>query len=163
MAVDRIQSEKPQEGKALVDYEEKLYPDHKAREGEKALFLIHSVPYEGSVAGINMLTAIRTKSKGYKVTVLFYGPASGIPVYRGWPNVGDDGYGAGIQLYPNLVKRMLSEGIDVLACRFSAAALLGQNESSFIEGVTPIHPTDILDIVIEHHRDGAMMFSTWTM
>lgn len=101
-----------------------------------------------------MLTAIRTKKKGYETTVLFYGPASGIPVYRGWPNVGDDGYGAGIQLYPNLVNRMLSEGINVLACRFSAAALLGQNESSFLEGVVPIHPTDILDIVIEHHRAG---------
>jgi uncharacterized repeat protein (TIGR04044 family) len=110
-----------------------------------------------------MLTAIRTKKKGYETTVLFYGPASGIPVYRGWPNVGDDGYGAGIQLYPNLVNRMLSEGIKVLACRFSAAALLGQNESSFLEGVIPIHPTDILDIVIEHHRAGAMMFSTWTV
>jgi len=163
MAVDRVKSDRPQEGKALVDYEEKLYPDHKAREGEKALFLIHSVPYEGSVAGINMLTAIRTKNKGYKVTVLFYGPGSGIPVYRGWPNVGDDGYGAGLQLYPNLVNRMLSEGITVLACRFSAAALLGLNEANFIEGVVPIHPTDILDIVIEHHRDGAMMFSVWTV
>ena len=163
MAVDRVQSERPQEGKALVDYEEKLFPDHQANEGEKALFLIHSVPYEGSVAGINMLTAIRAKRKGYDVSVLFYGPASGIPVYRGWPNVGDNGYGAGIQLYPNLVGRLLSEGITVYACRFSAAALLGQNESSFIEGVTPIHPTDILDIVIEHHRAGAMMFSTWTV
>jgi len=163
MAADRVKSERPQAGQALVDYEEKLYPDHKAKEGEKALFLIHSVPYEGSVAGINMLTAIRTKSKGYKTTVLFYGPASGIPVYRGWPTVGEDGYGAGIQLYPNLVNRMLGEGIDVLACRFSAAALLGQNEANFIEGVRPIHPTDILDIVIEHHRAGAMMFSTWTM
>jgi uncharacterized repeat protein (TIGR04044 family) len=163
MAVNRVKADRPEKGKALVNYEEKLYPDHKAKPGEKALFLIHSVPYEGSVAGINMLTAIRTKKKGYETTVLFYGPASGIPVYRGWPNVGDDGYGAGIQLYPNLVNRMLSEGLSVLACRFSAAALLGQNESNFIEGVVPIHPTDILDIVIEHHRAGAMIFSTWTV
>ncbi|MEQ9619500.1 MAG: MSMEG_0572 family nitrogen starvation response protein [Deltaproteobacteria bacterium] len=163
MSVDRVKADRPEAGKALVNYEEKLFPDHQAKEGEKALFLIHSVPYEGSVAGINMLTAIRAKRKGYGVTVLFYGPASGIPVYRGWPNVGDDGYGAGIQLYPNLVNRLLSEGITVYACRFSAAALLGQNESNFIEGVTPIHPTDILDIVIEHHRAGAMMFSTWTV
>ncbi len=163
MAVNRVKADRPEKGKALVNYEEKLYPDHKAKPGEKALFLIHSVPHEGSVAGINMLTAIRTKKKGYETTVLFYGPASGIPVYRGWPNVGDDGYGAGIQLYPNLVNRMLSEGINVLACRFSAAALLGQNVSSFIEGVTPIHPTDILDIVIEHHRAGALIFSTWTV
>jgi len=163
MAVNRVKADRPEKGKALVNYEEKLYPDHMAKPGEKALFLIHSVPYEGSVAGINMLTAIRTKKKGYETTVLFYGPASGIPVYRGWPNVGDDGYGAGIQLYPNLVNRMMSEGIKVLACRFSAAALLGQNESNFLEGVIPIHPTDILDIVIEHHRAGAMMFSTWTV
>lgn len=163
MAVDRVKADRPENGKALVNYEEKLFPDHQANEGEKALFLIHSVPYEGSVAGINMLTAIRTKRKGYDTKVLFYGPASAIPAYRGWPNVGDDGYGAGIQLYPNLVNRMLEEGITVYACRFSAAALLGMNESNFIEGVVPIHPTDILDIVIEHHRAGAMMFNTWTM
>ena len=77
--------------------------------------------------------------------------------------VGDDGYGAGLQLYPNLVNKLISEGITVYACRFSLAALLGMNESSFLEGVIPIHPTDILDIVIEHHRAGAMMFSTWTV
>ena len=163
MAVDMVKAERPENGKALVNYEEKLFPDHKAKEGEKALFLIHSVPYEGSVAGINMLTAIRTKRKGYDVKVLFYGPASAIPVYRGWPNVGDDGYGAGLQLYPNLVNKMLGEGITVYACRFSAAALLGLHESCFIEGVIPIHPTDILDIVIEHHRAGAMIFSVWTV
>ena len=163
MAVDRIKGEKPTKGKALVDYEEKVFPDHKAKAGEKALFLIHSVPYEGSVAGINMLTAIRCKKKGYDVSVLFYGPASGIPVYRGWPNVGDDGYGAGIQLYPNLVARLINEGITVYACRFSAASLCGLREDDFLEGVRPIHPTDILDIVIEHHRAGAMLFSTWTV
>lgn len=163
MAVDRVKAERPEDGKALVNHEEKLFPDHKAKEGEQALFLIHSVPYEGSVAGINMLTAIRTKRKGYDTKVLFYGPGSGIPVYRGWPNVGDDGYGAGLQLYPNLVNKMLGEGITVYVCRFSAAALLGLNESNFIEGVIPIHPTDILDIVIEHHRAGAMIFSVWTV
>ncbi|MCZ6638972.1 MAG: hypothetical protein O6830_03300, partial [Candidatus Dadabacteria bacterium] len=69
MAVDMVKAERPENGKALVNYEEKLFPDHKAKEGEKALFLIHSVPYEGSVAGINMLTAIRTKRKGYDVKV----------------------------------------------------------------------------------------------
>jgi len=55
MAVDRVKADRPENGKALVNYEEKLFPDHKAKEGEKALFLIHSVPYEGSVAGINIL------------------------------------------------------------------------------------------------------------
>lgn len=47
MAVDRVKADRPEKGKALVNYEEKLYPDHKAKPGEKALFLIHSVPYEG--------------------------------------------------------------------------------------------------------------------
>jgi len=163
MAVERVKGERPEKGKAIVNYEEKVFPDHKAKEGEKALFLVHTVPYEGSVAGINMLTAIRCKKKGYDTSVLFYGPASAIPVYRGWPNIGDDGYGAGIQLYPNLVQRMLSEGITVYACRFSAACLIGVREEDMLEGVRPIHPTDILDIVIEHHRAGGMIFSTWTV
>jgi len=163
MAVNMVKGERPQVGEALVNHEEKLFPDHKAKEGEKALFLIHSVPYEGSVAGINMLTAIRCQRKGYDVSVLFYGPASGIPVYRGFPNVGDDVYGAGIQLYPNLVSKLMSEGITVYCCRFSAASLCGVRETDFLEGVKGIHPTDILDIVIEHHRAGAMLFSTWTV
>ncbi|MGH7908667.1 MAG: MSMEG_0572/Sll0783 family nitrogen starvation response protein, partial [Thermodesulfobacteriota bacterium] len=82
---------------------------------------------------------------------------------RGWPNIGDDGYGAGIQLYPNLVEKMLKEGVKVYACRFSAACLIGVREEDMLEGVKPIHPTDILDITIEHARAGAMIFSTWTV
>jgi uncharacterized repeat protein (TIGR04044 family) len=163
MAVDRVKGERPQKGKAIVNHEEKVFPDYKANPGEKALFLVHTVPYEGSVAGINMLTAIRAKRKGYDVSVVFYGPASAIPVYRGFPNIGDDVYGAGIQLYPNLVAKMLSEGVKVYACRFSAASLLGVREEDMLEGVIPIHPTDILDVTIEHARAGAMIFSTWTV
>ncbi len=41
MAVDRVKADRPQKGKALVNYEEKLYADHQAKPGEKALFLIH--------------------------------------------------------------------------------------------------------------------------
>ncbi len=163
MAVNRVKGEKPKKGQSLVDNEEKVFPDYKANPGERALFLVHTVPYEGSVAGINMLTAIRAQRKGYDVSVVFYGPASAIPVYRGWPNVGDDAYGAGIQLYPNLVQKMLSEGIKVYACRFSAACLVGVREDDFVEGVKGLHPTDILDITIEHARAGAMIFSAWTV
>ncbi|MGQ0794512.1 MAG: MSMEG_0572/Sll0783 family nitrogen starvation response protein [Deltaproteobacteria bacterium] len=163
MAVNRVQGERPTKGKAIVNYEEKVFPDYKANPGERALFLLHTVPYEGSVAGINMLTAIRAKRKGYDVSVVFYGPASAIPVYRGWPNVGDDQYGAGIQLYPTLVGKMLSEGIKVYACRFSAACLLGVREEDMLEGVIPLHPTDILDITIEHQRAGALISSAWTV
>src|SRR3989304_6301423 len=107
MAVNRAKGDKPQKGQAIGNYEEKGFPDYKANPGERALFLVHTVPYEGSVAGINMLTAIRAQRKGYDVSVVFYGPASAIPVYRGWPNHGDDGYGAGIPLYPNLVGHRL--------------------------------------------------------
>ncbi len=159
----RVKVPPPNKGDAIVDYEEKVFPDHKANPGDKALFLIHTVPYEGSVGGINLLTALRCKRKGYDVSIVFYGPGSSIPVYRGWPKIGEDGYGAGIQLLSNLVEKLIAEGIKVYACRFSASALQGHREDDFIKGVRMIHPTDILDIVIEHHRAGAMLFSTWTV
>ena len=41
MAVDMVKAERPENGKALVNYEEKLFPDHKANEGEQALYLLY--------------------------------------------------------------------------------------------------------------------------
>src|SRR3972149_9792295 len=107
MAVNRVKGDKPQKGQAIVNYEEKVFPDYKANPGERALFLVHTVPYEGSVAGINMLTAIRAQRKGYDVSVVFYGPASGIPVYRGWAKIWDDGYGVGVSAYSNIFQKKL--------------------------------------------------------
>ena len=54
---------------------------------------MHTVPYEGSVGLVNLLTATRLVRKGFDVTVVLYGPgvlmASGT---RGWPAVGDRGH-----------------------------------------------------------------------
>ena len=159
----RVTVQPAQKGEAIVDYEEKVFPEYEAKPGERALFLIHTVPYEGSVGAVNLLTAMRTKRKGYDVSIIFYGPGSSIPVYRGWPKIGEDGYGIGIQGLPNLVERLIAQGVKIYACRFSASALQGHREDDFIAGVKLIHPTDILDLVIEHHRAGALIFNTWTV
>ena len=44
-------------GDAIVDYEDKVFEDIQAEPGEKAYILMHTVPFEGSVGLINMLTA----------------------------------------------------------------------------------------------------------
>jgi hypothetical protein len=79
----------PAEGETLFDAEEKVFPDIKANPGEKAFVFIHSVPYEGSVALVNLLTSTRLVRKGFDVNIVLYGPgvllASGT---RGYPSVG---------------------------------------------------------------------------
>ena len=37
------------EGDEIVNIQEKLFPDYKANPGDKALVLMHTVPFEGSV------------------------------------------------------------------------------------------------------------------
>ena len=47
----------PKEGDILFNVEEKVFPDHKAEPGDKAYVFMHTVPFEGSVGLVNMLTA----------------------------------------------------------------------------------------------------------
>ena len=54
-----VSMERPADGEFLFDTEEKVFEDIKANEGEKAFVFIHTVPYEGSVALVNLLTATR--------------------------------------------------------------------------------------------------------
>ena len=44
-----------QKGDFLVDYEEKVFEDVKAKPGEKALVTFHTVAFEGSIGLVNML------------------------------------------------------------------------------------------------------------
>src|SRR4051794_38789227 len=73
-------------GTELFDVQEKLFPDIKAEEGESAYTFMHTVPYEGSVGLVNLLTTTRLVRKGFKTNLILYGPgvlmASGT---RGFP------------------------------------------------------------------------------
>ena len=46
-------------GTELFDVSEKIFPDVKAEEGESAYTFMHTVPYEGSVGLVNLLTTTR--------------------------------------------------------------------------------------------------------
>ncbi|HEU5323853.1 MAG TPA: hypothetical protein VFX28_23825, partial [Methylomirabilota bacterium] len=59
---------KPEAGQELYDVAEKVFPDVKAEEGEEAYIFMHTVPYEGSVGLVNLLTATRLGRKGFKVS-----------------------------------------------------------------------------------------------
>ena len=42
-------------------------------------------------------------------------------------------------------------------------ALYGHGEGSLIEGIRPISPLDVLDIVLLHRKAGAFILDTWTL
>jgi hypothetical protein len=55
-----------QKGDYLVDYEQKVFEDVKAKPGEKALVTFHTVAFEGSIGFVNMLQATRLMRKGFE-------------------------------------------------------------------------------------------------
>jgi hypothetical protein len=57
--VAKIEGMKPEAGQELYDVSEKVFPDLKAEPGEEAWIFMHTVPYEGSVGLVNLLTATR--------------------------------------------------------------------------------------------------------
>ncbi len=150
-------------GDEIIEHGPKIYDDIKANPGEKALICMHTVPFEGSVGLINMLTATRLVRKGFDVTFLLYGPgvlmASNT---RGFPKVGDEGFAGNLAINKQL-KIIMEEGGKVVACRFAMAALYGMRETDLIPGVQGIHPLDILDCILTHQRAGALILSTWTV
>src|SRR6478735_12787233 len=79
-------------GDALVDYEEKVFEDVKAKAGEKALVTFHTVAFEGSIGFVNLLQATRLLRKGYETSVLLYGPGVTLGVQRGFPKIGDEAF-----------------------------------------------------------------------
>ena len=150
------------DGDYFVDYEEKLFEDVQANEGEKALVTFHTVAFEGSIGLVNMLQATRLQRKGYETSILLYGPGVTLGVQRGFPTLGDEAF-PGHQNYANQLTKFMSEGGKVYACRFALQALYGHGEPSLLEGVTPISPLDVLDIKLLHTRDNAFIIDTWTM
>jgi uncharacterized repeat protein (TIGR04044 family) len=156
-------SPQKEEGQVLYNVEEKLFEDIKANPGEKAYVFIHTVPYEGSVALVNLLTATRLRRKGFDVHIVLYGPgvllASGT---RGFPAVGQEAFPGHLAIN-NQIKTLIKEGANIYACRFAMGALYGYREDDLIEGVKPFHPLDVLDSALTAWREGAFQINTWTV
>src|SRR5215475_8194560 len=149
-------------GDYLVDDEEKVFEDVKAAPGEKALVTFHTVAFEGSIGLVNLLQATRLLRKGFETSVLLYGPGVTMGVQRGFPKLGDEAFPGHMAMNSQLIKYM-KEGGKAYACRFALQALYGHGESALIEGVRPINPLDVLDLVLLHRRDNAFILDTWTL
>jgi uncharacterized repeat protein (TIGR04044 family) len=150
------------DGDYLVDYEEKVFEDVKAEAGEKALVTFHTVAFEGSISIVNTLTATRLLRKGYETSILLYGPGVTMGFQRGFPTLGDEAFPGHLFVNQRLAKFM-EEGGKIYGCRFSTQALYGQTEKAFIEGITPINPLDVLDVILLHKRDDAVIIDSWTV
>jgi uncharacterized repeat protein (TIGR04044 family) len=151
-----------QKGDFLVDYEEKVFEDVKAEPGEKALVTFHTVAFEGSIGFVNLLQATRLQRKGFETSILLYGPGVTLGVKRGFPKLGDSAF-PGHQNFNEQITKFIAEGGKVYACRFALQALYGHGEGALIEGVRPINPLDVLDIVLLHRKQGAFILDTWTL
>jgi uncharacterized repeat protein (TIGR04044 family) len=160
---EKVETPKALEGQYLYNTEEKVFEDIKAKPDDKAYVFIHTVPYEGSVALVNLLTATRLRRKGFDVNVVLYGPgvllASGT---RGYPAVGQEAFPGHLAIN-NQIKTLLNEGAHIFACRFAMGALYGFREDDLIEGVTPFNPLDVLDAALTAWRQGAFQLNTWTV
>jgi len=161
--VAQIVGERVNKGDAIVDYEDKVFDDIHAEQGEKAYIFMHTVPFEGSVGLVNMLTATRIRRKGFDTSIVLFGPGSLMAsATRGFPKVGDEAF-PGALGYNKQLQTFMDEGGKVYACRFSAAALYGMREIDMMEGVTPISPLDVLDSQLTARREGALVMQTWTI
>ncbi len=150
-------------GDAIVDFDDKVFEDIQAEPGEKAWVFMHTVPFEGSVGLVNMLTMTRIRRKGFDTSLVLYGPGSLMAAAtRGYPRVGDEPF-PGALAYNKQLQTFMDEGGHVYACRFSAAALYGMREIDMMEGVKPINPLDVLDATLTARRQGALVLQTWTL
>ena len=159
----QIVGERVKKGDAIVDYDDKVFEDIQAEPGESAYILMHTVPFEGSVGLVNMLTATRINRKGFDTHLVLYGPGSLMAsATRGYPKVGDEAF-PGALGYNKQLQTFMDEGGHVYACRFSAAALYGMREIDMMEGVKPINPLDVLDSELTSRRNNALIMQTWTV
>ena len=159
----QIVGERVSKGDAIVDYDDKVFEDIQAEPGEKAYVFMHTVPFEGSVGLVNMLTMTRLNRKGFDTSLVLYGPGSLMAsAARGDPTVGDEAF-PGALGYNKQLQTFMNEGGHVYACRFSAAMLYGMREVDMMEGVKPINPLDVLDATLTARREGALVLQTWTV
>ncbi len=157
-----VEKEMHKDGDYLVDYEEKVFEDYKAEEGELALVTFHTVAFEGSISIVNTLSATRLLRKGYDTSILLYGPGVTMGFQRGFPTLGDEAFPGHLFVNQRLAKFM-EEGGNVYGCRFSTQALYGQTEKAFIPGITPINPLDVLDCILKHKKANAVIMDSWTV
>jgi len=158
-----VDTPKAEQGQFLYNPEEKLFDDIKAKPGERAYVFLHTIPYEGSVGLVNLLTATRLRRKGFDVHVVLYGPgvllASGTRCY---PTLGQEAFPGQLAIN-NHIKTLIKEGANVYACRFAMGALYGFREDDLIPGVRPFNPLDVLDAALTAWREGAFQINTWTV
>ena len=157
-----VEKEMHKDGDFLVDYEEKVFEDYKAEEGELALVTFHTVAFEGSISIVNTLSATRLLRKGYDTSILLYGPGVTMGFQRGFPTLGDEAFPGHLFVNQRLAKFM-EEGGKVYGCRFSTQALYGQTEKAFIPGIIPINPLDVLDCILKHKKANAVIMDSWTV
>ncbi len=129
---------------------------------KKALITFHTVAFEGSIGLVNILQALRLQRKGFKTTVLLYGPGVTLGVQRGFPKLGDEPF-PGAQNFGNQLTKFMGEGGEIYCCRFALQMLYGHGEPSLLPGIRPISPLDVLDLILLHRRDGAFILNTWTL
>ncbi len=154
--------QRPEPGTELFEGD-KVFEDIKAKDGESAYTFMHTVPYEGSVGLVNLLTTTRVLRKGFKTNLILYGPGVLMAsASRGFPKVGDEAF-PGHMAINNQIKTFLDEGGNVYACRFAAGALYGLPENFLLEGVRPFHPLDVLDSALTAWREKAFQLNTWTL
>ncbi|EHL78023.1 MSMEG_0572/Sll0783 family nitrogen starvation response protein [Bacillus smithii] len=140
--------------------ETKVFPDYKANPGEKFLALVHGIAHESSLSYIAVLQAIRAQRKGFETAIYFYGTgAINAVATRGFPTVGKEAFGGMFNINEGL-KKFIDEGGKVYVCRFGLG-LHGIREEDLIEGAIPCHPLDLQDCLIEYHRSGAFILSTF--
>jgi len=151
-----------QTGDFLVDYEEKVFEDVKAEPGEKALVTFHTVAFEGSIGLVNLLQAVRLQRKGFETSVLLYGPGVTLGVQRGFPKLGSEAFPGHLNFNAQ-IQKFMAEGGKVYACRFALQALYGHGEKALIEGIRPINPLDVLDLILLHRKSNAFILDTWTV
>src|ERR671914_730294 len=134
---------RPADGEVLYDVEEKIFEDIRANPGEQAFVFIHSVPYECSVALVNLLTSTRLVRKGFDVRIILYGPGvllgSGT---RGYPGVNQEAFPGHLAIN-NQIKTLRKDDL--------------------IEGIKPFNPLDVLDSALTAWRAGAFQINTWTV
>lgn len=163
MTTKTVDIPKAQEGDVLYDTSEKVFEDIQAEAGETAFVFIHSVPFEGSVALVNLLTSTRLRRKGFDVSIVLYGPAVLIASgTRGYPAVGKEGFPGNLSMNKQL-KTLMDEGAKIYACRFAMGALYGMREDDLIEGVKAFNPLDVLDSALTAWRQKSFQLNTWTV
>ncbi len=157
-----VTTPKTKKGDFFVDYEEKVFPDVKAKPGEKALVTFHTVAFEGSIGLVNILQAKRLQKKGFETSILLYGPGVTLGIQRGFPTIGDEAF-PGSQNFAGQLTAFMDGGGKVYCCRFALQMLYGHGEHSLLPGIIPINPLDVLDCILVHKDAGAFMIHTWTV